>query len=55
MLSMISPKPGVYQSVLLEKFDWIQIERHRVEKPDNTEDKRIRRKNKQKKTINNSN
>ena len=33
-LSMISPKPGVYQSVLLEKFDWIQIERHRVEKPD---------------------
>ena len=23
----------IYQSVLLEKFDWIQIERHRVQRP----------------------
>ena len=34
LFDFLLPEPGVYQSVLLEKFDWIQIERHRVEKPD---------------------
>ena len=34
LIDAFLPKPGVYQSVLLEKFDWIQIERHRVKKPD---------------------
>ena len=34
LFDLLLPEPGVYQSVLLEKFDWIQIERHRVSKPD---------------------
>ena len=34
LFDLFLPEPGVYQSVLLEKFDWIQIERHRVTKPD---------------------
>ena len=31
---ILPKKEKVHQSVLLEKFDWIQIERHCVEKPD---------------------
>ena len=34
LIDVFLPEPGVSQSVLLEKFDWIQIERHRVKKPD---------------------
>ena len=34
LFDFLLPEPGVYQSVLLEKFDWIQTERHRVRKPD---------------------
>ena len=34
VLSYLDTTKRIYQSVLLEKFDWIQIERHRVQRPD---------------------